>query len=58
MLASHGIAVDLTQPTGRAQAEGWDLSWAQSNGTIAITCWKHPFAEEGAMWGKLAAILT
>jgi hypothetical protein len=58
MLASHGVVVDLMQCTGRAQAEGWDLSWAQGNGTIAITCWKHPLAEEGYLWKRLAAILT
>lgn len=61
MLAFHGVSVDLTQPTGRAQAEGWDLSWVQGSGTIgpviAFTVWKHPFAEENIMWGKLAAIL-
>lgn len=58
MLASHGVSVDLTLPTGRAQAEGWDLSWVQGIGTIAISVWKHPFAEENIMWGKLAAILV
>ena len=59
MLASHGIAVDLTQPTGRAQAAGWDISWLVGvPGSIAITVWKHPFAEEGYLWKRLAAILT
>jgi hypothetical protein len=57
MLATHGVAVDLTQPTGRAQAEGWDISWTQGTGTIAFTVWKHPFAEEGFLWSKLGAIL-
>jgi hypothetical protein len=58
MLAHHGVPVDLTQPTGRAQAQGWDLSWVQGSGTIAVSVWKHPFAEEGALWSRLGEILV
>jgi hypothetical protein len=60
MLTSHGVNVDLMQPAGRAQAEGWDISWVEGNGTIAFTVWKYPGwkLQETVMWGKLAAILT
>lgn len=62
MLAGHGITLDPTQATGDAVQGGWDIYWKVTsadapNVSIAITVNKHPFAEEGALWSKLGAIL-
>lgn len=58
LLEAHGMTVDLSK-AGEAQADGWDVSWAfPSPGTVDVTVVKHPFAEEGFLWGKLAQIFS
>ena len=58
LLEAHGMTVDLTKD-GEAHADGWDVSWSfPTPGTVAVTVNKHPFAEEGFLWGKLASIFS
>lgn len=58
MLAGHGVIVNPNQPAGEAESGGWDVSWQTPEaGQIAFSVIKHPFAEEGIMWGKLSDIL-
>ncbi len=58
MLASHGVTIDPTQPSGEEKADGWDIQWTSpAPGQTAFTVVKHPFAEEGILWGKLGGVL-
>lgn len=58
MLTTHGVAINPGQPSGRTQNGGWDVGWQTNpDSTITFTVYKHPFAEEGIMWGKLADVL-
>jgi hypothetical protein len=58
LLATHGVNLDATQPTGDVQANGWDIAWSTpAPGKIAITVNKHPFLEESLFWSKLTEIL-
>lgn len=59
LLASHGVAYDPNEATGSVTEGGWAITWrpGASPETIEIAVSKHPFAELGIFWSKLADIL-
>jgi hypothetical protein len=58
MLATHGLTIDPTQPTGEVKHDRWDVSWSTPQpGQIAFTVNSHPFAEESFLWSKLTGVL-
>ena len=58
LLAVHGVVIDAAQPAGRTATYSWDIGWStpEPNHTF-ITVYKHPFAKEGFLWGKLQGVL-
>lgn len=59
MLASHGIAIDATQPSGDVKEGKWDIAWSTpAEGQTTFTVKNHPFGEEGIMWSKLDSALA
>jgi hypothetical protein len=56
--AAGGPAIDPTQPTGQASAEGITIGWSISYGKILITILHKPWvAPYSTIWSHIEAIL-
>lgn len=56
--AAGGPPIDLTQPSGRATAEGVTLGWTMGMGQIVITILSKPWmVQNGMIWGRIESAL-
>jgi hypothetical protein len=56
--AAGGPAIDATQPTGHASADGVTLGWKISGGEIEITVISKPWVVPyGTIWSHVDAVL-
>ena len=57
--ASGGPALDPSQPSGQASADGVTLSWVIEAGNITITLLKKPFfVPESTVWSHVDQLFT
>jgi hypothetical protein len=56
--AAGGPAIDPTQPTGRASADGVTIGWSISKGQILITIISKPWiAPYSSIWSHIDSVL-
>ena len=56
--AAGGPCIDLTQPSGRATADGVTLSWTLGAGQVAVEIVSKPWiATYGAIWSHVESVL-
>ena len=56
--AAGGPVIDLTQPSGRATADGVTLSWTLGAGEVAVEIVSKPWiATYGAIWSHVESVL-
>lgn len=56
--AAGGPAIDLTQPAGKATADGVTLGWTIGMGKILITIVSKPWiAQYSAIWSHIDSVL-
>jgi hypothetical protein len=57
--AAGGPAIDPTQPTGEASADGVTASWSVSGGQVTITILSKPWIVSwGTLWAHVDAIFA
>jgi hypothetical protein len=56
--AAGGPAIDPTEPSGQASADGVTIGWSIGKGHIVITIVSKPwYASYGAIWSHIDAVL-